>query len=42
MAPDCHHLEAEVVELKRMNALLEDSANAFGALAERLNKRPRT
>jgi hypothetical protein len=42
IAPDCHHLEAEVAQLKRTNALLEDSANVFGALAERLNQRPRT
>jgi hypothetical protein len=42
IAPDCGALEAEVARLKLKNALLEDSANTFGALAERLNERART
>jgi hypothetical protein len=42
IAPDCGALEAEVAQLKLENAILEDSANTFGALAERLNERART
>ena len=38
--PACVELVAEVARLRCKNALLENAALTFGALAERLNDRP--